>query len=101
MHELSIASAILDQLTAERERRPGARITAVGVRVGTLSGVDPDALTFGFSVLVKDTAWDPLALHIERVERRQKCPACQTIFSLPPTSKISFIIFRALSKPLY
>jgi hydrogenase nickel incorporation protein HypA/HybF len=80
MHELSIASAILDQLTAERERRAGVRIAGVGVRVGALSGVDPDALAFGFSVLVKDTAWEPLTLHIEFVKRRQQCPACNTSF---------------------
>jgi len=76
LHELSIATAILDSLEAELEKRPGARFTRVGVRVGELSGVDPDALEFGFGALVKETHWEPLALEIERVPRLQRCPKC-------------------------
>jgi hydrogenase nickel incorporation protein HypA/HybF len=80
MHELSIASAILDAVRVEAEKRPGARVTKVGVQVGALSGVEPDALSFGFECLVKGTDLDPLALAIECVPRRQRCPACDFSF---------------------
>ena len=76
MHELSIASAILDTLENELAKRPGARFTKVGLKIGELSGIDPDCLEFGFSALVKDSHWDPLTLEIERVPRRQRCPKC-------------------------
>ncbi len=76
MHELGIASAILERVEEEARRRPGARFMKVGVRVGELSGVDPDALAFGFEALVKDTAWEPLPLDIHFCPRKQLCMSC-------------------------
>lgn len=83
MHELSIAEAILDAVRSEAEKRPGAHIAKVAVRVGALSGVEPDALSFGFECLVRGTNLEPLALVIEPVPRRQRCPACDLIFDAP------------------
>jgi len=82
MHELSIASSILDAVRQEVEKRPGARASKVGVRIGVLSGVQPDALSFGFSVLVQGSDMEPLALEIESVPRRQRCPACDIVFEV-------------------
>ncbi len=82
MHELSIANSILEAVRKERERLNGARITKVGVRVGELAGVDPEALSFGFEVLVKDTDLDPLALEIEFVARRHECSQCKQVFTV-------------------
>lgn len=65
MHELGIAGAILERAKEEARRRPQARLVNVGVRVGVLSGVDADALSFGFECLVKGTELDPLTLEIE------------------------------------
>jgi hydrogenase nickel incorporation protein HypA/HybF len=80
MHELSIANSILDAVRAEAARRPGARFLRVGVRVGELSGVEPDALSFSFEALVKSSDLEPLALEIEKRPRRQRCPACGRMF---------------------
>lgn len=82
MHELSIASAILDAVRKEAEKRPGVHVAKVCVRIGALSGVEPEALSFGFSVLVRGTDLDPLALEIEAVPRRQRCPACDLTFEV-------------------
>ncbi len=81
MHELSIAAAVLDQLEAELAKHPGARFSKVGLRIGELAGVDADALSFGFEAMIKDTHWDPLALEIEHVTRRQYCRKCDLEFS--------------------
>ena len=86
MHELSIASAILDAVRNEAEKRPGAHVTKVGVRIGALSGVEPEALSFGFSALVQGTDLEPLALVIEPVPRRQRCPACDLPLRLRRTA---------------
>jgi hydrogenase nickel incorporation protein HypA/HybF len=80
VHELGIATAILERVQQEAERHPGARFTKVGVRVGELSGVDPDALAFGFEALVKDTDWEALALEIDYRRRLQRCRACGNEF---------------------
>ena len=80
MHELSIASAILERVYREGLRHPGVRITKVGLRVGALSGVDPEALSFGFETLVKDSPWEPLPLDIVLCPRKQRCLACSQVF---------------------
>ncbi|HET7841379.1 MAG TPA: hydrogenase maturation nickel metallochaperone HypA [Terriglobia bacterium] len=80
MHELGIANSIFDAVRSEAERRPGARVSRVGVRVGELSSVDPDALKFSFEVLVKDTPFSPLPLQIELCPLRHRCPACGNAF---------------------
>jgi hydrogenase nickel incorporation protein HypA/HybF len=79
VHELSIASSILDTVRSEISRE-GVRPLQVGLRVGALSGVDPDALAFGFEALVKGSDLDGLALEIERVAHRRRCPACTREF---------------------
>ena len=82
MHELSIASAILDAVRVEAEKRPGARVTKVGVRIGELAGVDPESLSFGFEALVKGTELEPLALEIESRPWRHRCRRCATTFAV-------------------
>jgi hydrogenase nickel incorporation protein HypA/HybF len=88
MHELGIASAILDAVRSEAEKHPGAHVAKVGVRIGALSGVEPEALSFGFSVLVKDTDLESLALEIEAVPRRQRCVECDFTFT-PPDGELA------------
>ena len=60
------------------ERHPDGRITKVGIKIGELSGVDGDALQFGFEVLVKDTECEPLVLDLESIPRMQRCSSADT-----------------------
>lgn len=76
MHELSIASSILETVRAELAGRPSVRPTVIALRIGALSGVDAESLRFGFDALVRDTEYDTLRLDIELVARRHKCIDC-------------------------
>ncbi len=80
MHELSIASAILDRAKAASEQNGGARVTKVGLRIGEISGVDADALAFGLEALSKDTPLQGVVFDIEQCKRKQRCTACATEF---------------------
>ena len=60
MHELGIATSILETVEKEAKMHPEARFTVVGVRIGAVAGVDVDSLTFGWEAIVKDTQWEPL-----------------------------------------
>ena len=82
MHELGIAQEIIDRVAREMQKHPGARPRAVGVKIGEISGVDRDALAFGFEALVKDTRWQTLALDVEYLPRRHRCPKCKTEFNV-------------------
>ena len=80
MHELGIANSLLQLAREEAQRHPGARIRRLRVRIGELSGVNADALSFGFEVLARDSGLTGLTLDIEYAPRQQHCPACDHTF---------------------
>jgi hydrogenase nickel incorporation protein HypA/HybF len=82
MHEIGIASSILEAVEAEAQRRPQAVFLAVGVRVGELSNVDRDALDFAFSALTRNTLLAHVKLEIEWCPRRERCLGCDTVFAV-------------------
>ncbi len=65
MHEMGIASSILDAVRKELKRYPGCRASRVGVRIGEFAGVDGESLRFCFDAIVKDSPAAPLQLSVE------------------------------------
>lgn len=82
MHELGIASAILDTVNAEMQDRGGARPQRVGLRIGELAAVDPEALRFAFEVLTQDSDYSGLALDFEICPLRHRCRDCDHAFDV-------------------
>ena len=82
MHELGIASSILEAVQKEARRHMGMRISKVGVKIGELAGVDVDALQFGFECIVKETEWEGLVLEVQSIPRVQRCPKCGNEFRM-------------------
>ena len=82
MHELSVAQLIIERVAGEMRRRPGTRPCAVGVKIGEVSGIDRDALAFGFEALVKNTEWEQLRLEIEYCPWRHRCGNCGKEFAV-------------------
>ena len=83
MHEIGIANSVLETVRAEANRFRGKHICRVGVQIGELAGVDPDALRFCFEALVRGTDFEPLALDVEYRPRRHQCSACGRSFVAP------------------
>jgi hydrogenase nickel incorporation protein HypA/HybF len=79
MHEMSIAASMLEAVQEESSRR-GAHVSAIGVRIGELSGVDSESLRFCFEVLVQDTTLAPLSLDIEKRPWTNRCRECTRDF---------------------
>ena len=80
MHEFAIANSVLDAVRREARFHPGMRISKIGVRIGDLAGLDPDALSFCFEALTKETDLASVVLEIERKPRRQRCSRCANEF---------------------
>jgi hydrogenase nickel incorporation protein HypA/HybF len=80
MHELSIASAIVDTLTSEMQSRGLSRISKVGLRIGALTNVDSEALRFGFETTIVDTPLAGCVLEIENVPIKATCRKCGSSF---------------------
>jgi hydrogenase nickel incorporation protein HypA/HybF len=76
MHELSIAMSIVETVLEEAERR-GARVEAVHLKVGRLSGVVADALLFSYEVACQDTPLQGSRLVIEEVPIVVYCSKCE------------------------
>ena len=76
MHELSVALSIIDGVLEEAERHERASVQTVHLRVGRLSGVDKEALSFSFRVASQDTPLADSRLEIEDVEVLIHCSAC-------------------------
>jgi hydrogenase nickel incorporation protein HypA/HybF len=96
MHELSIALSLIDSATEEAERRGGAQVKALHIKLGPLSGVVKDALLFSYEVACHGTPLEgsrlviedvPVVIHCRECQRDQQlesiqrfcCPVCGTL----------------------
>ena len=80
MHELSIMSEAL-RMAEDAARSAGAtRVRKLRLRIGSLSGVVPDALRFAFDVVCHGTMAEGATLEIETVPATGWCATCQAEF---------------------
>jgi hydrogenase nickel incorporation protein HypA/HybF len=75
MHELSIAMSMIEMAEAEAVAR-GARVTALHLRLGPLSGVVREALEFSWAIACEGTALEGSELVIEETPVRVHCAGC-------------------------
>ena len=76
MHEMGIASSVLDAVRTEAARLPGSKPARVGLRIGEWTGVDTESLRFCFEALVAGSDLAGLSLEIESRERCNRCEPC-------------------------
>lgn len=76
MHEMSLAEGVL-QLVEDTARREGAkRVKLVVLEIGRLSSVQPEALTFCFDVVTRNSVAEGAALEIVDVPGAGWCMQC-------------------------
>ena len=78
MHELSIALSMIEMASEEAARRGGERVTALHLKLGPLSGVVKEALTFSYDIACQGTALEGSLLIIEDTSVRVHCSQCGT-----------------------
>ncbi|HEX3740757.1 MAG TPA: hydrogenase maturation nickel metallochaperone HypA [Terriglobales bacterium] len=86
MHELSIALSIVDGVLEELDRQKSGQVEIVHLRVGRMSGVDRDALSFSYGVACEGTVLANSRLLIEDVDVAIFCSSCgveRPILSFP------------------
>jgi len=76
MHEMGIANSVLDAVRTEMSRYPESYPTKVGVRIGEMAAIDPEALRFCFDAMIQETDLSSLELAIEVCPRRHRCLVC-------------------------
>lgn len=79
VHELILAESALKLALSAAG---AARVFRIGLRVGTLSGVDPEALQFALTCVAQRTLAEGAVIDIETVAARGHCAACREEFAL-------------------
>ncbi len=80
MHELSLMEAVRDQSLAAAQAEGASRVMAIRLRIGSLAGVDPEALRLAHTVVMAGTIAAGAELRIELVIARFFCEPCQQAF---------------------
>ena len=76
MHELSIAMSIVEMAEEQSESHGGAKVTAIYLKLGPLSGVVKVALENAFSLAREGTLLEHANLIVEQVPIVARCPKC-------------------------
>lgn len=76
MHEMAVCNELLDQVRANAMQNGARSVGAITVRIGALSGVEPDLLERAFSIARAGDYTDNARLVIEAVGVRIRCRAC-------------------------
>ncbi len=80
MHEMSLASALLDIIRQEMHRHGASKLLCAQVRCGALAGVAPGALSLGFEALTAGTDLQGARLELIEEPLQLACGACDTEF---------------------
>lgn len=81
MHELSIALSVLDIVRDAAAGSGLSRVTAVRLRVGRASGVQPESLRFAFDCSKAGTPAAGATLEIEEIPVGGHCDVCDGDFT--------------------
>ena len=76
MHELSVAVKIIEIVEKEAAEKKLEKVEAIGLKIGALTGVDPEALRFAFEASTADTSLAGAKIEIENIPVRGACRSC-------------------------
>src|SRR5680860_118178 len=78
MHELTIASALVEQVCDHAKDSGARRVAAIRIRMGALSGI-ARALHFCFSSATRGTLCEDAVLYIDEVPLTVMCTHCEAV----------------------
>lgn len=82
MHEAALAEGILKIALDVAAENNSEKISAVGLKLGEMSGVEVEALKLSFEVFSRKTIAQGADLKISRVPIRAKCNKCGKVFTV-------------------
>jgi len=76
MHELSLATALVEQVQRVCDTEQAVAVVSIRLRIGALSGVDRESFAFAFPLVAEDTCAAQAKLIVEEVPAEILCEAC-------------------------
>ena len=80
MHEVGLMQNALEIAFKAAEDKGASRVTSMGLRIGSLSGVVPDAMRFAFEAMTPGTIAEGAELRIEEILATCWCAKCSSLF---------------------
>jgi Zn finger protein HypA/HybF involved in hydrogenase expression len=74
MHELSLATALLDLVATHTP--PGTKLREVLVEAGPLQGIDPDAMSWAWQSVTSEGPYEGSTIRVQHLPWRLHCNAC-------------------------
>jgi len=81
MHEFSLIQSLLSRVGDEARSHGAIRVHALAIRVGELSGVEPDLLWSAWEIARQGTPCAGAELRLTRVPAVWSCPRCGKVFA--------------------
>ncbi len=82
MHELSVAMGIVKIAETETEKAGAREVEAIELEIGTLAGIEFEALDFVWPVAVKDTVLEKAEKRVDIIQGKARCMDCDTVFEM-------------------
>ena len=82
MHEMSVAEGIMRIAVDAMNKNDCSTIKTIGLRLGEMSGVEIEALTFAFDVIKRDMPARDARLKIDRIPITAQCNRCLKTFQV-------------------
>jgi len=79
VHELSIATSLVEQLSEIAKKQAATKVVTVRLRVGKLRLISLDQLRFSYEILSKGTLLEGSRLTIEETPGFTRCPNCHYV----------------------
>lgn len=82
MHELSIALGIVKIAEDESAKANANLVKSIELEIGSMSGIEMDALDFAWPEAVKGTVLENARRDIDFIEAKARCIDCETEFDI-------------------
>ena len=82
MHEMSIALSIVKIAEEEARKARVKHFAAIDMEIGTLAGIEFDALDFVWEAAVQQTVLEKAEKRIIKIPARARCGECEKEYSL-------------------
>ena len=80
MHEMSIALNIIDIAQEYAEKEQAKEVKEIELEIGTLAGIEFEALEFALTVSLKNSLIENAQINIHKVQAKSVCQDCKYEF---------------------
>ena len=82
MHEMSIAMSIVKIAEKEAKKARVSQFAAIDLEIGTLAGIEFDALEFVWEAAVQKTVLERAEKRIRKIPAKARCGDCDKVYPL-------------------